>query len=89
VDHYRAAGWITTRAPLKREAALRAITDGTQTLDAFLTRVGAHIEQLVAEGRALGRIAVPPAPQPIRRDSPRTPNGADARTPNPGRQRRS
>jgi hypothetical protein len=89
VDHYRAAGWITTRAPLKREAALRAITDGTQTLDAFLTRVGAHIERLVAAGRALGRIAVPPAPQPAGRDSPRKPNGADVHTPNTGRQRRS
>jgi DNA topoisomerase-3 len=71
------------------EAALRAITNGTQTSGAFLARVGAHIEQLVAGGRALGRIAVPPAPQPAGRDSPRTPNGAHVHTPNIGRQRRS
>src|SRR5580693_6890373 len=73
------------------EAALRAITDGTQTLDAFLTRVGAHLEQLVAEGRAVGRIAIPPAapaPAPTRGRSPRKPHAADARTPNTGRQRR-
>ena len=71
------------------EAALRAITDGTQTSGAFLARVGAHLEQLVAAGRALGRIAVPPAPQPAGRDSPRKPNGAYVHTPNTGRQRRS
>jgi DNA topoisomerase-3 len=71
------------------EAALRAITDGTQTSGAFLARVGAHIEQLVAGGRALGRIAVPPAPQQAGRDAPRKPNGADVHTPNTGRQRRS
>ena len=73
------------------EAALRAITDGTQTLDAFLTRVGAHLEQLVAEGRALGRIAVPPpapAPAPAQGRSLRKPHAANARTPNTGRQRR-
>src|SRR5580693_5513737 len=73
------------------EAALRAITDGTQTLDAFLTRVGAHLEQLVAEGRALGRIAVPPpapAPAPARGPSLRKPHAANARTSSTGRQRR-
>jgi DNA topoisomerase-3 len=73
------------------EAALRAITDGTQTLDSFLTRVGAHLEQLVAEGRALGRIAVPPpapSPAPAQGRSPRKPHAANARTPNTGRQRR-
>jgi hypothetical protein len=73
------------------EAALRAITDETQTLDAFLTRVGAHLEQLVAQGRALGRIAVPPpapAPAPAQGRSLRKPHAADARTPNTGRQRR-
>jgi DNA topoisomerase-3 len=73
------------------EAALRAITDGRQTLDAFLGRVGAHLGQLVAEGRALGRIAVPPAapaPPPARGRSPRKPHYADAHTPNTGRQRR-
>ncbi len=65
------------------EAAMRAITERTQTLDAFLGRVGAQLEQLVAEGRALGRIAVPaacaPAQQPIRRSAPRQGSGADPR----------
>jgi DNA topoisomerase-3 len=65
------------------EAALRAIAESRQTLDAFLDRVRAQIEQLVAEGRALGRIAVPAAvaptprshrPAPARRDSPTRPN---------------
>jgi DNA topoisomerase-3 len=41
------------------EAAMRAITEGTQTSGPFLARVGAQLEQLVAEGRALGRIVVP------------------------------
>jgi DNA topoisomerase-3 len=74
------------------EAALRAITDGRQTLDAFLARVGAHLAQLVTEGRALGRIAVPPAAPatpPARGRSTGKPHRADARTPNTGRQRRS
>jgi DNA topoisomerase-3 len=73
------------------EAALRAITDGRQTLDAFLGRVAAHLQQLVTEGRALGRIAVPPAapaPPPARGRSPRKPHHADAHTPKTGRQRR-
>jgi len=73
------------------EAALRAITDGSQTLEAFLERVGAHLEQLVAKGRALGRIAVPPAspaPPPARRSSSRAPNGALVRTPKTERPRR-
>ncbi|MGH7440585.1 MAG: DNA topoisomerase, partial [Polyangiaceae bacterium] len=72
------------------EAALRAITDGRQTLDAFLARVGAHLAQLVAEGRALGRVAVPPAAPapPARARSTRKSHSADARTPHTGRQRR-
>jgi DNA topoisomerase-3 len=40
------------------EAALRAIHDGRHSLDAFLTRVGARLQELVDQGRALGRIAV-------------------------------
>ena len=64
------------------EAAMRAITEGTQTLDAFLGRVGIQLEQLVAEGRALGRIAVPrpqvPSP-PARRSVPPRAGGATAR----------
>ena len=74
------------------EAALRAIGDGTQPLEAFLARVGAHLEQLVAEGRALGRIAVPPAPPAALsagRRSSRPPNAADAPQPHTGRPRRS
>ena len=67
------------------EAAMRAITDGSQTLDAFLRCVGAQLDQLVAEGRALGRIAVPvacaPAQQPTRRAARarRQGSGADSR----------
>ena len=61
------------------EAALRAIAESRQTSGAFLDRVHVQLEQLVAEGRALGRIAVPaagtPTPRahrqpPSRRDSP-------------------
>ena len=46
------------------EAAMRAITDGSHSLDAFLTRIGAELGALVAQGRALGRITVPPRPVP-------------------------
>jgi DNA topoisomerase III len=46
------------------EAAMRAITDGSQSLDAFLTRIGAELGAMVAQGRALGRITVPPRPVP-------------------------
>jgi DNA topoisomerase-3 len=46
------------------EAAMRAITEGGQTLDAFLARVSAQLQQLVDQGRALGRIAVPAASSP-------------------------
>ncbi len=74
------------------EAALRAVAAGTQTSGAFLARVGAHLEQLITQGRALGRIAVPPAAPatpPARGRSPRKAHAADARTPNTGRQKRS
>ena len=73
------------------EAALRAVAAGTQTSGAFLARVGAHLAQLVAEGRALGRIAVPPAAPatpPARGRSPRKAHATDARTHNTGRQKR-
>ena len=43
---------------------MRAITEGGQTLDAFLARVSAQLQQLVDQGRALGRIAVPAASSP-------------------------
>jgi DNA topoisomerase-3 len=66
------------------EAAMRAITDGTQTLGAFLARVGEELEQLVAGGRALGRIAVPATPSPgARPDRPKN------HTPQNGRQKKS
>ena len=60
------------------EAAMRAVQGGTQTLDAFLARVGAQIRQLVADGRALGCIAVPPRPPP-------SPKPAGPTAPKPGR----
>jgi DNA topoisomerase-3 len=70
------------------EAAMRAITEGTQTSGAFLARVGAQLDQLVAEGRALGRIAVPalspasPSPPPPQRTarSARPRRSADTRS---------
>ena len=43
------------------EAAMRSITEGSQSLDAFLQRVSAQLAELVAQGKALGRIVVPPA----------------------------
>jgi DNA topoisomerase-3 len=77
------------------EAALRAIAEGTQSLDAFVARVEAQLEQLVAEGRAVGRVAIPagcPAPHPVRRAARRPPGSTDARRsplPKNGRQKRS
>jgi DNA topoisomerase-3 len=44
------------------EAAMRKIADRTQTLDAFLASVDVQLRELVAQGRAMGRIAVPSAP---------------------------
>jgi DNA topoisomerase-3 len=40
------------------EAAMRSITEGQQSLDAFLARVTAQLRQLVDQGRALGHIIV-------------------------------
>jgi DNA topoisomerase-3 len=75
------------------EAAMRAIAEGTQTLDAFLGRVGTQLGQLVVEGRALGRIAVPrapAAPAPARRSARPRPAGTDMpRHPVPNRARRT
>jgi DNA topoisomerase-3 len=42
------------------EAAMRAIHDGEQTLEAFLSRVTAQLRQLIEQGRKVGSIAVPP-----------------------------
>ena len=57
------------------EAAMRAVQGGTQTLDAFVARVGAQLAELVADGRALGRIAVAsrptPAPKPVQPNAPK------------------
>lgn len=53
------------------EAALRAIADGTGSLDAFLARVGSELADLVAQGRAQGSITVPAA-VPTSRGSPPT-----------------
>jgi DNA topoisomerase-3 len=41
------------------EAAMHAIAERSQTLDAFLARVCAQLGDLVAQGRAVGRISVP------------------------------
>jgi DNA topoisomerase-3 len=60
------------------EAAMRAVQGGTQTVDAFVARVGAQLAELVADGRALGRIAVPPRPTPA-------PKPAGPNAPNPGK----
>jgi DNA topoisomerase-3 len=46
------------------EAAMRAIAEGNQSSDAFLERVQAQLEGLVAQGRALGRVVVPAAAAP-------------------------
>ena len=77
------------------EAAMRAIAEGEQTLDAFLGRVRAELEQLVVEGRALGRIAIPftraAAPRPAGRAAS-TPRGRrrprNHSIPHSGRQRK-
>ncbi len=76
------------------EAAMRAVCDGTQTLDAFVAHVGAQLGQLVADGRALGRIAVPsrptPAAEPARRTAPKPgKNAVKGRLPKPRKQRTS
>jgi DNA topoisomerase-3 len=38
-----------------REAAMRSITEGQQSLDAFLVRVAVQLRQLVDQGRARAR----------------------------------
>jgi DNA topoisomerase-3 len=63
------------------EAALRAVAESRQTSGAFLDRVRAQLEELVAEGRALGRIAVPAAAGP----APRAPPRPTGRRDSPGR----
>jgi DNA topoisomerase-3 len=65
------------------EAAMRAITDGSQSLDAFLARVGSELAALVAQGRALGRITVPASSASSTRSTP------PARTARPSRASRS
>jgi DNA topoisomerase-3 len=64
------------------EAALRAIHDGRQSLDAFLARIRMQIEQLVDQGRALGRIAVTEAraSAATARGGPMRPTRGSART---------
>jgi hypothetical protein len=57
---------------------MRAVQGGTQTLDAFVARVGAQLAELVADGRALRRIAIPPRPT-------LAPKPAGPNTPNPGK----
>jgi hypothetical protein len=67
------------------EAALRAVAAGTRMSSAFLARVGEQLQQLVAEGRALGGIAIPlalPATPPARGRSLRKQHAANAHTPN-------
>jgi DNA topoisomerase-3 len=73
------------------EAALRAIAESRQTSGAFLDRVHAQLEELVAEGRALGRIAVPAAGTPTPRAHRQPPSRRDSpgRPPNPHRRRKA
>lgn len=52
------------------EAALRAIADGTGSLEAFLAHVGAELTELVVQGRAQGSIAVPATASSPRRSPP-------------------
>ncbi|HEY4014292.1 MAG TPA: DNA topoisomerase III [Polyangiaceae bacterium] len=44
------------------DVAMRSIADRTQTLDTFLASVDVQLRALVAQGRAMGRIAVPSVP---------------------------
>jgi DNA topoisomerase-3 len=61
------------------EAAMRSITDGEQTLDAFLSRVNGQLQQLIDQGRALGQVTVPSAssipPSAARMTTPSAGNG--------------
>jgi len=67
------------------EAAMRAITEGAQTSGAFLGRVSAQLAELVASGRAFGRITVPracspaPPPGPARGSAKNLKSAADTR----------
>jgi DNA topoisomerase-3 len=73
------------------EAAIRAIAEGKQSHGAFLERVKAQLEALVAQGRAVGRVAIPAAASPAAARTPR----ASTRQPNsrphpkPNRRRRN
>jgi DNA topoisomerase-3 len=60
------------------EAAMRAIAEGKQSPDAFLERVRVQLEGLVAQGRGLGRVAVPAAVAPPAR-APRPPSRPNSR----------
>src|SRR5262249_33729826 len=40
------------------EAAIRAIADGKQTLEAFIGPVSAELEKLVSEGKAVGELRI-------------------------------
>ncbi len=72
------------------EAAMRAIQNGTQSLDSFLGRVGAQLEELVAQGRMLGRITVASAqPRPSAGNAARPDKFKPARAPSGGRRRRA
>jgi DNA topoisomerase-3 len=68
------------------EAAMRVIAEGQQSSDAFLERVRAQLEGLVAQGRALGRVAVPAGA-----DAPPRPPGPPKTPPssNPHRRRKA
>jgi DNA topoisomerase-3 len=64
------------------ETAMRAIAEGQQSLDAFLSRIQAQLRQLIDEGRARGRIVVPAAaatssskPPPARYTAPASGHG--------------
>ncbi|MGH7437053.1 MAG: DNA topoisomerase, partial [Polyangiaceae bacterium] len=70
------------------EAAMRTIAEGRQSSDAFLACVRAQLEVLVAQGRALGRVAVPGAPAPAA-PMPRAPSRTDSRPrPKPPRRKK-
>jgi DNA topoisomerase-3 len=70
------------------EAAMRAIAEAQQSSGAFLEGVRAQLEGLVAQGRALGRVAVPDARAPAAR-TPRAPSRTDLRArPKPHRRKK-
>jgi DNA topoisomerase-3 len=76
------------------EVAMRAIQDGRHSLDAFLARVGTELQELVDQGRALGRITVAEAtscPTPGRGGPKRPARGSrpvPSREKTPGARRR-